>query len=181
MNTTGWREHCLSQLEYQAWANQLLFNSLARLHADVLDTDQGLPFTSIHRTVETMLATLRLWASRLHEDTPTARFTPVHEPDWPALKHQLQHELRELRRQLEAQPEAFFHHRILYTRANGLRTSNYAIDILQHLAAYLAHHRGQLYAVATRLGGPAPLMGYLHYLREMDKAAREARENQPSP
>ncbi len=181
MSNTGWREHFIRHTDYQVWANQLLFDNLARLHTDVLNADQGLPAVSIHRTVETMLATLRLWASRLHETPDAARFTPIHDADWSAVKRHLQHELRELRHWLETQPEAFFHHRIVYTRANGEHSSLYAIDMLQHLAVYFAHHRGQLYATATRLGAPAPSLGYIHYLRAMEEAAKTARAHHPQP
>lgn len=172
----NWRDHFLRQTDYQLWANQVMFDSLARLQADALARPEGLFFPSIHHTVDHLLVVLRLWWARLRGEQASADLRTIVEPDWIRLKRTLQHELHAFRHWLEEQPEAFFDSRFSYARLNGELQSNVVSDILLHLMTHFSHHRGQISAVATRLDAPAPEMDYLYFLRAMETAAREAQQ-----
>jgi uncharacterized damage-inducible protein DinB len=173
-----WRSHFVRQTDYQIWANQVLFESLARLHPDALVAHEGLFFSSIQHTVDHMLLVLRLWAGRLRGENPTADFGRLQHPDWADLKQQLQHELRRLRREIEALPDDALAGRITYSRINGERQESAVRDILTHLMTHFAHHRGQVSAIATRLGAPAPEMDFIYFVRAMERAARESQAAQ---
>ena len=41
-------------------------------------------------------------------------------------------------------------------------------DALTHIMTHMVHHRGQVSAIATRLGSPTPEMDYVYYKREME-------------
>jgi uncharacterized damage-inducible protein DinB len=170
-----WRVHFIEQTEYQIWANQVLFDTLARLHMDALQADQGLYFGSIHRTVEHMLAATRTWAAQLRDDHANTEIHSELDLSWSEAKHELQRTLRELRHWLPHQSTADFSRPVRYTRTGGEVHRARMADILTHLMTHLTHHRGQISAVAFRLGAPAAETHFLYFLRDMERAAREAR------
>lgn len=169
-----WQSHFLHQTDYQLWANQVLFDSLARLEPAALRQPEGLHFQSIHHTTDHLLIVLRLWAGRLRGEAVHLDLKTLHHPDWVDLKHQLQQELRALRHWLEARPAAFFAERMAYATLAGQGADSKVADVLIHLMNHFTHHRGQISAVATRLGAPAPEMDYIYFTRAMERAGREA-------
>lgn len=173
-----WQTHFLRQADYQLWANQVLFDSLARLEPEALHQPQGLFFHSIAHTTDHLLTVLRLWEGRLRGETVHFELKTLHHPDWNELKHQLQHELRAFRHWLEHCPPAFFEGRIAYARLGGEVAESGVADVLIHLMNHFTHHRGQVSAVATRLGAPAPEMDYIYFVRSMERAAREVQAHQ---
>lgn len=51
-------------------------------------------------------------------------------------------------------------------------------DVLTHMMNHQTHHRGQISAVITRLGGAAPEMDYVYYKREMEGYMEIIRDDQ---
>jgi uncharacterized damage-inducible protein DinB len=169
-----WQHHFLRQTDYQLWANQVLFDSLARLEPEILRQPQGLFFQSILHTTDHLLTVLRLWAGRLRGETMHCDLETLHHSDWSEVKRLLQHELRAFRHWLESCPAAFFEDRVSYARLGGEVCQSAVADVLTHLMNHFTHHRGQISAVATRLGGPVPEMDYIYFVRGMERAEREA-------
>lgn len=168
----------LRQIDYQLWANQVLFDALARLDPAVLTQPQGLFFQSIQHTTDHLLIVLRLWAGRLRGEAPHFDLKTLHHADWVELKHQLQRELRAFRHWLEARPAGFFEATLSYARLGGESARSRVADVLTHLMLHFTHHRGQISAVVTRLGGPAPEMDFIYFVREMERVAQEAKAAQ---
>ncbi|MDY0011905.1 MAG: DinB family protein [Rhodocyclaceae bacterium] len=171
-----WKAYFLRQLDYQLWANQVLFDALAHLEPEALSQPEGLFFGTIHHTVDHLLAVHELWTGRLRGDaprTPRLDLQRIHHPDWHALKRALQQALHAFRHWLEAQPLEFFSGRCHYTGLGGEPRQDGTADLLTHLMHHFTHHRGQISAVATRLGAPAPEMDFLGFMRAMEGAARE--------
>jgi uncharacterized damage-inducible protein DinB len=173
-----WQNHFLRQCDYQVWANQILFDSLARLHPDALRAPEGLYFGSILHTVDHMLTVLRLWSARLRGERPDIDLGVIHHPDWDELRHCLQRETRQFRHWLEAQPAQWFGQRTGYPRLNGERQENAVCDVITHLMLHFVHHRGQISGVATRLGAPVPEMDFIYFVRAMERATREVQASQ---
>lgn len=170
--------HLLRQLDYQRWANQTLFDSLARLQPEVLHGEEGLQFGSIRATVAHLLAAIRQWGALLRDEPLPSAEVQDEPAAWPDLKRQLQDELRLLRHWLEQQAPDTLHGRIAYSRPGGEIHYASRSDILTQLSTQLDHQRGQLSAVATRLGAPLPAMDYIYFVRDMDRAAHEAQQQQ---
>lgn len=168
-----WKTHFESQIDYQIWANRVLFESLSRLDPAALARAEGLHFPSIHHTVDHMHIVLQLWAARLAGEVMDFDFQAIQQPDWGQLKRDLQQSLRSLGHWLAARPDDFFDREIVYLRLGGEPSCTRAGDILTHVMSHFVHHRGQISAVATRLGTPAPEMDFLYYLRDLE--AMEAR------
>lgn len=172
---TNWRTHFRTQVDYQLWANQILFECLAGLEAEALQRPEGLFFPSIHHTVDHLHVVLQIWFARLEGRHMQADFAHIQCADWNQLKHDLQQTLRNLAHWLDSRDEGFFESEIAYRRLGGDSSCTAAGDILTHLMGHFVHHRGQISAVATRLGAPAPEMDYLYFLRDLEAAEARLR------
>lgn len=171
-----WKSYYVVQTDYQHWANEVLFESLGHLKPETLAADEGLFFKSIHHTVDHMLVVSQLWLARLQGADASFNFRDIQHPVWRELQSALRHETRRLEEWLEAQPDAFFEGEVHFAGGDGKPRTMWVRDVLNHLFTHYAHHRGQVSAVATRLGAPCPEMDYLYYRREMEKLLEEARQ-----
>lgn len=169
------QSHFRRQIDYQLWANQALFEALARLEAEALAQPAGgLSFLTIADTADHLLAELRLWARRLRGEAVEVERSTIRHEDWSELKHLLQRELRSLRHWLEERPEGFYDERLAYFRTGGEICHATVADVLTQLMLHLTHQRAQIAAAAIRLGAPAPAMEYIYFVRDMERAEREA-------
>ncbi len=171
-----WKSYFVVQADYQNWANNVLFDALGHLKPEVLERDEGLFFKSIHHTVDHMLVVSQLWRDRLQGASPPVNLREIRYPVWRELQTAMRHETRHLQEWLEAQPDIFFEDEIQFSSSDGQPRTMWVRDMLTHLFTHYAHHRGQVSAVATRLGAPCPEMDYLYYRREMEKLLEQARQ-----
>lgn len=171
-----WKKHFVVQADYQHWANEVLFTSLDYLQSDVIDSEQGLFFNSIHHTVDHMLLVSQSWLSRLQGEQLLVNYKVINIPDWRDLKLALRRETRKLQSWLEAQPTEFFDSQFEYFSSDGKSQTMWARDALTHLFTHYAHHRGQVSAIATRLGAPCPEMDFVYYRREMERLLNEMKQ-----
>jgi uncharacterized damage-inducible protein DinB len=173
-----WKKYFVVQADYQHWANEVLFTSLDHLQPEVIDSDQGLFFNSIHHTIDHMLLVSQLWLARLQGEKLSVNFKVINHPDWRDLKLSLRRETRKLQAWLEAQPPEFLDSQIEYTGSEGKLHTMWVRDVLAHLLTHYAHHRGQVSAVLTRLGAPCPEMDFVYYRREMARLLNEMKPAQ---
>jgi uncharacterized damage-inducible protein DinB len=163
----AWKSYFIIQMDYQLWANDRMFAALGHIDYASLAQDAGLPFHSIHHTVDHLLLVNRLWFGRLRGQNSYVDFTQMAYPDWNQLIEMIQANLRELQFWLEACDDAFFDSELAYTTSKGSSETMWVRDLLTHLMSHHVHHRGQISAVVTRLGRPALEMDYLYYKREI--------------
>ncbi len=172
-----WKKHFLYQVDYQHWANDILFASLDHLDDAARRSPQGLFFENVHKTVEHLLLENRNWMARLRQEPPPAQ-DRARDGEWKDLKNALRLDMRDMQRWLDAQPDSFFDQRLSYLATNNQSHSAWVRDILTHIMTHMAHHRGQLSAVATRLGAPMPEMDFITYRREMGEHLEHIRQQQ---
>ncbi|HEX8979519.1 MAG TPA: DinB family protein [Parasulfuritortus sp.] len=169
----SWKNYFVVQADYQNWANNVLFESLSHLKPETLTRDEGLFFGSIHHTVDHILAVSQVWLARLQGNSLQVNFREIQHPVWRELQNAMRHETRHLQDWLESQPEAFFEDEIRFRSGDGKEWTMWVRDVLSHLFDHYIHHRGQISAVATRLGAPCPEMDYFYYRRVMEKLLDE--------
>lgn len=169
----AWKSHFVVLADYQHWANEVMFGALDHLQDEVLSSDQGLFFHSIHHTVDHMLLVSQVWLARLQGESPNANYRVIHHPEWRELKQALRKETRKLQSWLEAQSDAFYGAEFEFSGADGKRHKMWVREALTHVFTHYAHHRGQVSAVITRVAGPCPEMDFVFYRREMDKLLAE--------
>lgn len=174
----SWKSYFVIQADYQHWANEVLFDALEHLQPEVIDSAQGMFFGSIHHTVDHILMVSQAWQARLRGDSLAVDYKVIHYPDWRELKTALRKEVRQLQNWLETQPDAYFEGQVQFMGSDGKPREMWVRDALTHIFTHYAHHRGQVSAVATRLGAPSPEMDFVYYRREMDKLLTEVKQAQ---
>ena len=171
-----WKSYFVVQADYQHWANETLFASLAHLKAGSLEDDHGLPHGNIHHAVDRMLTDAVIWLARLQGADIRDNFFGLQHPVWRELLAAMRHATRHLEEWLESQPDAFFEGEIHFIERDGTPRAMWVRDALNQLYTHNAHFRGEISAVATRLGAPHPDMDYARYRREMEKLLEAARQ-----
>lgn len=174
----SWKSYFVVLSDYQQWANDRLFAALGSLDPAQLSSPQGLFFGSIHHTTDHIMQVGRLWCARLCGEPYQADFKRILYPDWNQLIEMTQSQSAELSLLLEARDEAFFDERLAFTSSNGQAREMWVRDVLTHMMNHQTHHRGQISAVITRLGGTAPEMDYFYYKIEMDGYLQTVRADQ---
>ncbi len=164
-----WKRYFVVQADYQHWANDVLFEALGRLRPEAIERDEGLYFRSIHHTVEHMLTAGQLWLARLQGVNPSTAYHEMRHRLWRELQGAMRQETRKLQDWLERQPDSHYEGEIDFVSSDGKPRRMWVRDALSHLFAHSVHHRGQISAVITRLGGPCPEMDYVYYRRKMEK------------
>lgn len=173
-----WKSYYIIQADYQHWANEVLFTALEHLQPEFIASDQGLFFHSIHHTVDHILLVSQAWQARLQGDNLAPNYREIAHPDWRELQKAMRMETRRLQSWLEAQPDDYYEQQISFAGSDGKIRTMWVRDMLVHLFTHYAHHRGQISAVATRLGAPCPEMDFVYYRREMEKVLAQVRNGQ---
>lgn len=163
----SWKKHFLYQIDYQHWANDRLFEALAHLNESALSSPEGLYFGSMIHTLNHMYVVQQIWWSRLRGEISALTLNAQPHPDWRSICQALRHDVRALQHWLEQQDEAFFDSQISYRNSQQTEFSDWVRDLLTHMMTHMVHHRGQISAVATRLGAPAPEMDFILYKRDV--------------
>lgn len=170
---TTLKKHFVYQADYQHWANDVLFVSLDALDDEARRSNQGMVFENLHKTLNHILIVTRNWMSHLKQEQVGRE--ELYVADWKALKHALRQEFRDMQRWLEAQPEQFFDEQASYLDARSQPCQIWVRDALTHVMTHAAHQRGQVIAVAMRLGAPVPEMDFIFYKREMERSLENLR------
>lgn len=173
MNTL--KKHFVYQADYQHWANDVLFASLDVLDDEARRGNQGMVFESLHKTLNHILVVTRNWMSRLRQEQKPLVREELFVADWKELKHALRQEFRDMQRWLEAQPDSFFDGQVSDLGPQGDSRMIWVRDALTHVMTHAAHQRGQVVAIAVRLGAPAPEMDFIFYKREMERSLENLR------
>ncbi|MEO8502715.1 MAG: DinB family protein [Acidobacteriota bacterium] len=142
------------QLAWSDWANRELLAALRRIERP--------PAPAVGRLAH-VLAAEHLWLARLER-------RPQPMAVWPELALAeiavLVEELPDLwRRYFERAGEAGLVTNVAYTNSKGESFSNRASDILLHLVAHGAYHRGQLAADLRAAGETPPYTDFIHWVR----------------
>lgn len=168
-----WKSYFIVQADYQHWANEALFAALDGLTDEARNGDEGLFFRNMHHTVDHLFQVSQLWRARLQGEYLKPDLGTVRQPDWRELKAALRQEVRRLQGWLQDQPDEWFDEQLSYVDSEGHYRSMWVRDVLVHLFNHFTHHRGQVSAVATRLGTPCPVMDYVYYRQEMENVLCE--------
>lgn len=172
---TTLKKQFIYQADYQHWANDMLFAALDALDESARQSNQGMVFENIHKSMNHILVVTRNWMTRLKQENQIVGREEQFMADWKELKNALRLEFREAQRWLEAQPETFFDEQISYLNTDKQARQIWVRDALTHIMTHAAHLRGQVTSVAVRLGAPAPEMEYLSYKGEMEKSLEHLR------
>lgn len=155
---------------YNAWANERLYNTSAKLNDDEYRADRGAFFKSVHGTLNHLLAADRIWMKRF-----TGQGEAPGRLD--AILHEELASLRAARDREDARIEAYVGQLTeeelaanfsYLTIVNPKTVTQPLAPALDHFFNHQTHHRGQAHAMLTGLKGRdfAPSFDLIIYQRE---------------
>lgn len=151
--------------DYNDWAWQQLFPSLAQLDDVAYKADRGFFWGSLHRVLVHAMSAEYIWYERIMGTSPTAMLDPadyadfaVVQAEWTAIDGNLRHFVATLTDQdLDRQ--------IDYTDRSGQPFSTQLGDILLHVVNHATEHRSQMTPVLFALNVPTPPLDYIFFTR----------------
>ncbi|GBF50993.1 DinB family protein [Leptospira ryugenii] len=153
--------------QYHFWATEVLYRSLDAFSEDDLKKDMGLFFRSIHGTINHLLLVEKLWFSRLvGEDFQPKTLSQELQYDPKALKMELFLAMKRWETWLESQTEDIWQKVFTYKTMRGFVSRLLYCDLIHHNMNHRTHHRGQISAAITALGGTTPEMDYVYFLQQ---------------
>ncbi|MEM7671677.1 MAG: DinB family protein [Pseudomonadota bacterium] len=162
------KAHFRMMAAYNAWANRRLCDAALELPEAEYHLDLGAFFGSVHRTLNHIMVADLIWIARIRGQ----RNPPF------GLDHILHDDLGELSaarkvldddilRLVEDQDTASLAGDFTYTTVTDNREVTQPLaPAMAHLFNNKTHHRGQVHALLTRLGGKAPSLDLIYFQRQ---------------
>ncbi|SEQ06155.1 Uncharacterized damage-inducible protein DinB (forms a four-helix bundle) [Faunimonas pinastri] len=155
---------------YNEWANRRLYDAAGQLNDTDYRADRGAFFGSVHRTLNHLLVTDRIWLSRFTGSGPTypSLDLVLHE-DLPSLAAARAEEDRRIVEWADGLSEEDLAGTFTYQPVTNPRDITQPLaPALAHLFNHQTHHRGQVHALLTAIGGrdAAPSLDLIVFQRE---------------
>ena len=150
---------------YNAWANQRVLDTAARLSPDQLQATMGASFDSVHATLVHVMGAQWMWLSRWQGTSPTAALNPVDYPDLAAMRQRWDEIERDTQAFVKALDEAGLARVVNYSNTRGDPFAYPLWQLMLHQVNHATQHRSEVAMVMTRLGYSPDwldLIGYLH-------------------
>lgn len=172
LDRSALREQLQCLARYNLWATKRLYAQVDALPEADYRRDAGLFFKSVHGTLNHLLVGEHLlWFRRFTEvDAPAVALDLEAEPDRNRLRERLQEGALRWLPLLEVWPEARLQGSIDYRRTTGERLVLPFATTLMHVFNHGTHHRGQISAALTAMGGSAPELDLVRMLQEEQSA-----------
>ncbi|MGE0349635.1 DinB family protein [Hydrogenophaga sp.] len=160
--------HFVLLARYNVWATQRLLDAVAPVSELDYRRDVKLFFKSIHGTLNHLLVGEHLlWQRRFaHGESPSVALDSEVEPERGRLAQALKNGAATWEPLIANWPAERFEGRLAYTNMRGQAMSLPFASTLAHVFNHGTHHRGQISAVLTLLGQPAPELDLVYFLQQ---------------
>lgn len=164
------KDFFLRNNDYHLWATNLLYKSIESLSDTDYKKDVGLFFKSIHGTLNHLLVVENVWYTRLTGQT----YIPISlgeelEKDRETLKGKLLKSILVWEDWISNFDHLKWQDPFRYKTMRGFEAELLYCDVVHHNMNHRTHHRGQITAAITILGGPSPEIDYVYYLQSLGK------------
>lgn len=164
------RTHFSMFARYNAWANRRVYEASATLSDADYRAERGAFFGSVHRTLNHLLVTDRIWMRRFTGDGPTYdRLDALPCDDLETLRRDREAEDQRISGWIDALDDARLAASFTYTPVSDPRPITQPLaPALAHLFNHQTHHRGQVHGLLTAIGGraAAPPLDLIFFQRE---------------
>jgi uncharacterized damage-inducible protein DinB len=155
---------------YNAWANERLYDAAGNLSDADYRADHGAFFKSVHGTLNHLLVGDRIWMQRFTGtgDAPRRLDVVLHE-DFESLREARRAEDLRISRFCSELGEEQINRDFSYrTIVNATTITQPLAPALDHFFNHQTHHRGQVHALLTAIGGRdfAPSLDLILFQRE---------------
>ena len=155
---------------YNAWANQRLYDAAEKLPDADYRAERGAFFGSVHRTLNHLLVTDRIWMRRLTGEGPTyTALDVVPYDDLAALRSEREAEDRRILGFVDGLDDVRLAGVVTYRTITSPQEITQPLGpALLHVFNHQTHHRGQAHALLSGIGGrnAAPSLDLILFQRE---------------
>ncbi len=153
---------------YMAWADNKIFDALAKITADQYMKDLASSHRSIHGTLVHLVAAQRMWVSRWL-GSPDAQYLTANDvPGLAELKAAWEKTGFEIAKFFGSMTDKKLGDPITWMMRGQTNTMTIA-QTLQHLVDHSTFHRGQVVSLMRQQGIDPPTTGFFGYIRETGK------------
>jgi uncharacterized damage-inducible protein DinB len=164
------KPHFSMLAHYNAWANRRLYDAAAKLPDGDYRAERGAFFGSVHRTLNHLLVTDRIWMRRLSGEGPTYTALDIVPYDsLAALRPEREAEDERIIAFIDGLDDARLKASVSYrTITSPQEITQPLAPALLHLFNHETHHRGQVHALLSGFGGreAAPSLDLILFQRE---------------
>ena len=164
-------EHFQMSAAYNAWANEAVYTAAAQLGDSDYRADKGAFFGSLHRTLNHLLATDRIWMKRMtgSGDAP-ATLDAILFDDLADLGTARIEEDARISAWIETLTDTALSSTFTYTPVSTPQPVTQRLaPVLAHLFNHQTHHRGQCHMILTSLGQPSISLDMIFFQRHAGK------------
>jgi uncharacterized damage-inducible protein DinB len=159
------RHHCQLMARYHRWATDKLYAEIDQLDEHEYRGETGLFFGSVHATLNHLLLVDHVWHGRLVQAPfPLTSLRDIVEDDRAALRERLLARGALWLDYLAGLDDAALAGVAHFHKIDGTPATLPRASCVLHVFNHGTHHRGQLSAVLTRVGGQAPEMDLPYFL-----------------
>jgi uncharacterized damage-inducible protein DinB len=164
--------HLPLMARFNAWANERLYDVVARLPDDAYRADRGAFFGSVHNTLNHLLLVDRLWIGRIEgQDRGIRALDQILYDDLDTLRAARRGEDRHLVELVDRLGDAELQRPVRYRRMVGegleeARAGHIVLTMLNHQT----HHRGQIHALLTQMDLVPPPLDVIFFLDQIGEA-----------
>ncbi|MBV9833263.1 MAG: damage-inducible protein DinB [Alphaproteobacteria bacterium] len=151
--------------DYNQWANNRLYDFVAKLPDAEYRKPRQSFFKSIHGTLNHLLVTDRLWLSRIDPPQVAMPLNAILFEDFAELRGAREAEDRRLVALLGAMTERTLSRDLVYTNNSGASFTTPMVQVLGHLFNHQTHHRGQAHDQLSQTEVAPPELDLIYYLR----------------
>ncbi|GGE43122.1 damage-inducible protein DinB [Agaricicola taiwanensis] len=163
-------QHYIMFARYNAWANGRIYDAAAALRDEDYRADRGAFFGSVHRTLNHLLVTDRIWMVRLaQQGTAPDRLDAILHERLNELRTAREAEDRRITAWIESLAEADLGAIVQYRPVSNPKPVAQSLSsALAHLFNHQTHHRGQIHGLLTAIAGKgaAPSLDLILFQRE---------------
>ena len=159
-------QHIQLMSNFNAWANQIIYDVCSELSDEEYRLDRKAFFGSIHHTLNHLLLVDRLWVCRLggYEDSEIHSLDQILFEEFDELREARVQEDKRMIDLVGEWDQSELNRSISYTRMNGVKDENSVEEIMLTVFNHQTHHRGQIHAMLTQCDREIPDLDLVDYL-----------------
>lgn len=157
--------HIQRLYDYNDWAWQQVFPSLAQLDDPAYKADRGFFWGSLHGLMVHSMSAEYIWYQRIMGNSPAAMLDPADYADFTVVQAQWTEIDGKLRQFVATLADQDLAQQVEYTDTRGQPYATQLGDILLHVVNHATEHRSQMTPVLFALNVPTPPLDYIFFTR----------------
>jgi len=164
-------EHFQMSAAYNAWANEAVYDAAAPLSDADYRADKGAFFGSLHRTLNHLLVTDRIWMKRMTgTGEAPATLDAILFEDFASLQAARVAQDAHISAWIGTLTDTALAATFTYTPVSTPQPVTQRLaPVLAHLFNHQTHHRGQCHTILTALGRPSVTLDMISFQRHAGK------------